>query len=436
MAHRNLQFGRYDYAGFSAFTMYSVCSLAIPLMIVAMGNSLNFPLDQGGMAAGGALHATRSIFMVAALLVCGMISARLGKRLTMGYTLILVGTGIMLCAFTSAYWMLLPCLMLAGFGEGICEGILTPFIQDLHPKAPERYVNIAHSFWSVGICLVVIVAGGLLTLGVNWRIVLGAIGFLTGFVSVLFLWRENPRHKYPEAAVKTAPKDVWHYTQEIAREPRFWICSAAMFFGAGAEFGLTFWATAYIELTFHTSAWVASLGTGVIAIGMFFGRAGFGYIARPHTLRYILLSAGLGTIPVTVLLAFLHPGLLPDWLLFPLLFLLLLLAGIGIAPFWPTTQIYGVITLPRCNSTMLYVYYSALGIPGCGFFSWLMGVTGDHFGLKGAILVVPACLIVFSAIIYWECWIRQKKGSILHEETNDRTVAKIQSQPDPKCDVD
>ena len=99
MTHRNLQLGRYDYAGFSAFTMYSVCSLAIPLMIVAMGNSLNFPLDQGGMAAGGALHATRSIFMVAALLVCGMISARLGKRLTMGYTLILVGTGIMLCAF-------------------------------------------------------------------------------------------------------------------------------------------------------------------------------------------------------------------------------------------------------------------------------------------------------------------------------------------------
>ena len=99
MTHRNLQFGRYDYAGFSAFTMYSVCSLAIPLMIVAMGNSLNFPLDQGGMAAGGVLHMVRSIFMVAALLVCGTISARLGKRLTMGYSLILFGTGIMLPAW-------------------------------------------------------------------------------------------------------------------------------------------------------------------------------------------------------------------------------------------------------------------------------------------------------------------------------------------------
>ena len=96
--------------------------------------------------------------------------------------------------------------------------------------------------------------------------------------------------------------------------------------------------------------------------------------------------------------------------MFPLLFILLLLAGVGIAPFWPTTQVYGVTNLPHCDSTMLYVYYSTLGIPGCGFFSWLMGVMGDHFGLKGAILVVPACLIVFSAIIYWECWIRQKKG--------------------------
>ena len=48
MKNKALQFARYDYASFGAFTMYSVCSLAIPLMIVAMGKSLNFPLDAGG----------------------------------------------------------------------------------------------------------------------------------------------------------------------------------------------------------------------------------------------------------------------------------------------------------------------------------------------------------------------------------------------------
>lgn len=59
------------------------------------------------------------------------------------------------------------------------------------------------------------------------------------------------------------------------------------------------------------------------------------------------------------------------------------------APFWPTAQVYGVTKMPELDSTMLYIYFSAMGIPGCGIFTWLMGYLGDHFGLKGAILVVP-----------------------------------------------
>ena len=182
-----------------------------------------------------------------------------------------------------------------------------------------------------------------------------------------------------------------------------------MFFGAGAEFGLTFWATAYIELTFQTSVFVAGLGTGTIALGMFLGRAYFGYIAKPHNLRRILLSCGLGMIPISLALAFLQPGALPAWLLFPVLFILLFISGIGVAPYWPSTQVYGVTRLPQCDSTMLYVYYSGMGIPGAGFFSWFMGFMGDLFGLRGAILVVPCCLVIFCSIIIAECWGRAGK---------------------------
>ena len=138
MNRRALHFGRYDYAAFSASVTYALCSLSIPLMIVAMGEELNFPLDRGGMAAGGVLHLVRSITMVVALLLCGTIAGRIGKRLSMGDSLLLMGGGIFLCSLAPAYWMLIPCLLIAGFGEGICEGIATPFVQDLHPDAPER----------------------------------------------------------------------------------------------------------------------------------------------------------------------------------------------------------------------------------------------------------------------------------------------------------
>ena len=409
MARKDLKFGRYDYAGFSAFTMYSVCSLAIPLLIVAMGKSLNFPMDGGGMAMGGILHVVRSTFMIATLLLSGIICARLGKRITIGTSVIFIGAGMLLSSFSSAYWMLIPCLIIAGLGEGVCEGILTPFVQDLHPDAPERYVNIGHSFWSVGIVLAVVLAGGLLTCGVSWRTILFIIGILTVISSLTFLWKETPGKEYPEVKENIDLARIWQQTKDIAAKKRFWMCCAAMFFGAGAEFGLTFWAAAYIELNFKTSAFVASLGTGVIAVGMFLGRAAFGYFAKPERLRYFLLLAGAGTIPVTLLLALLSPGMMPAWIMFPLLFVLLFLAGVGIAPYWPTTQVYGVTNLPECDSTLLYVYYSLMGIPGCGVFSYLMGAVGDRFGLKGTILVVPACLVIFCSIIFYECWIRSRK---------------------------
>lgn len=410
MSRKALKLGRYDFASYSAFIMYSVCSFAIPLMIVTMGNALGFPLDKGGMSAGGLLHAARSSLMIFSLILCSLIASKIGKRLSMGFSVLFFGLGILLCSFSGSYWMLLPCLVLVGVGEGICEGLLTPFIQDLHSDEPERYVNIGHSFWSVGILLAVILVGGLLTIGVNWRYVLGGIGILSVLSSAFFLWKENPKKKYPESEDKIDLPGLWERTRLILKQKSFWRCCGAMFFGAGAEFGLTFWAAAYIELTFRTSVFVAGLGTGVIAVGMFVGRAGFGYIARPHKLRYINLFAALGTIPLSLLLVCLKPDMMPAPLTFTVLFILLFLCGIGISPYWPTTQVYGVQKMPHCDSTLLYVYFSAMGIPGCGFFSWFMGYMGDRLGdLRGTILVVPCSLLFFLAFTYYECWIRAVK---------------------------
>jgi len=407
-----LRFGRYDVAAFAAFTVYSVCSFSIPLTLVAIGNSLDFPLDRGGMGAGGVLHLVRSLAMIVTLLGCGLIAARFGKRRSMGASMLVIGGGIMLAALAPAYWVLFPGLMLAGLGEGICEGLATPFVQDLHPKAPERYVNIAHAFWSVGIVIAVVAISGLLTAGCGWRIILGVLGAATLSVSLLFLWRESPGREYPETAARAGEDRLGKIRRQLAailREPRFWVASAAMFFGAGAEFGLTFWSAAYLELHFHTGPWTAGLGTGAIALGMFAGRTTFGYLAKPGNLKYILITTGVGTIPVTLLLALLQRGMMPDRMLFATLFTLLVVAGVGIAPYWPTTQVYGVTQLPQCDPTLLYIAFSALGIPGCGVFAWLMGAAGDRFGVAGAIAVVPCCLVFFSLATFVNCWLLEKK---------------------------
>ncbi|MBQ9338536.1 MAG: MFS transporter [Lentisphaeria bacterium] len=398
-----LKFGRYDLACLAAFIGYALCSLSIPISLVAMGRELNFPLDRGGMAAGGVLHLTRSIAIVTALMVCGLIAGKIGKRKSMGLCVLLMGSGILLCSLAPAYWFVLPFLLVAGFGEGICEGIATPFVQDLHADAPEKYVNISHSYWSIGIGICVLGGGGLLTLGVSWRVVLAAAGILTLLAAPLFLWKENPRKKYPEVRTATNAAEVWRHSVRIFRTPRFWLHCLGMFMGAGAEYCLTFWSAAYLQLTFQASAWVAGLGTAAIGLGMFIGRNFFGLIAREDNLRRNLILAASGTIPLILALSFVTPDLLPSrGLLFAVLLAVLVLCGIGIAPFWPTLQVYSVRQLPELDSTMMYIYLSATGIPGCGVFTWLIGVLGDRFGIQGAFFLLPVTLALYILILLFD----------------------------------
>ncbi len=403
-------FHRYDFAAFAAFAVYALCSLSVPLTIVKMGDDLQFPLTDGGMGQGGALHLVRCCGMVLALVLCGSIAARIGKRFTMGLSMLLMGAGIFLCAFSPVYWVFCPLLLLTGFGEGICEGIATPFVQDLHPDNPERYVNVAHSFWSIGILLCVFLAGGLLTLEVHWRFVFAGCGILGLITAVLFFLREKDGYRYPESGERVDTVQLIRKSILIFKTPRFWTYCFCMFVGAGAEFCLTFWAAAYLELTFGASAFVASLGVGVIAAGMFCGRNGVALIAKRGNLPLILIICSLGTAVLSLFLAFIKPEFLPSvsWM-YVALFCLLFLCGIGIAPFWPTLQVYGVNSLPELDSTLLFIIFSAMGIPGCGFFTWIIGVLGDKFGLQGAFLLIPSTMLIYALILFLERYVIKNK---------------------------
>ena len=411
---RKLNIGRYDILSYVTFTSYAICSLVIPIALVAMGNDLEFPMDGGGMSRGGVLHLMRSAAMVVVLLMCGSLAARFGKRRSVGWAMLLSGSGIILCAFSEYYWLLLPFMLIAGFGEGICEGLATPFVETLHPGDPERYVSIAHSFWPVGTAVSVLGAGKLLDMGVSWRSVLFICGAGSLLVGILyFAGRRGVQNGFDileKANDKSSGIAVGKESRAILRSGRFWVYCFGMFIGAGAEFTLTFWAATYLQLNFNATPWQAGVGTAAIAAGMFAGRTLFGYFARERYLKHILLWSSLATIPLTLLLAFLKPEFFPSQTaMYAALMVLLFVSGIGIAPYWPVLQVYGVKQLKEFDSTLLYIYYSAVGVPGCGLFSWLLGACGDRYGLNGAFCMIPATLVVYAVTILLEGWIFAKK---------------------------
>ncbi len=400
MTSSRLIFGRYDYAAFTSFICYAVCSIIVPVALVALAKDLGFPLDKGGMGAGGVLHFGRSAAIVVSMLFCGFVAGRIGLRKSLGLGVLLMGSGLFLCAFSQWYWALLALLLVAGLGEGVIEGLATPFVQELHKQEPGRYINFAHSFWSVGVTFTTLAAGALLSMGVSWRILLGVGGALVAVPLLIIFWKENPAAPYPESPVKLSIREVARQSYDILRRRHFWLFFVAMFLAGGGEFCLTFWCPAFIQLCFQGSAWAAGFGTAVFGVGMFLGRAGSGFLVRQHQLCNLLVFMAVAGTVFTSILPLLNPAYFVSPALFiTALYTLLFFCGVAAGPFWPSVQSYAADRMPGVDTTMLFVLLSCAGIPGCGFFTWFMGICGDRFGLQNSFFLIPGCFAGLAIVI-------------------------------------
>lgn len=386
-----LRFGRYDYGAFLTFFCYAACSLIVPVSLVQVALDLRFPLGEGGMGAGGALHMGRSIALVAAMAVCGFASGRWGNCKSIGYSLVFMVAGMLAGAFSPTYAVLFLALLIAGFGEGIVEGLATPLVQDLHREEPGRYINFSHGFWSVGVVATVLAAGYLLLLGVSWRWLMIGIGALT-LVPVLILLLPSRKYDlHPDRNNRQSWREVCRNAGAILRMPYFWLFFAAMFLAGGGEFCLTFWLAAYIQEVYGQTPMTGGIATACFAGGMIFGRTGWGVLIRQRHLGVlIIISAFAGTVATAV-----FPLFHTMWILYILLFA----AGVATGPFWPSVQSYCAERIPEADTTMLFILLSCAGIPGCGVFTWAMGIIGDHLGLQVSVYLVPACFFLLGLLI-------------------------------------
>ena len=144
--------GRYDYATYATYIAYSSCSVIVPVILIEIARSLNFSLETGGQGAGGALQIGRSLFMVIAMIFCGFAAGKWGKRLTIGWSVILMGLGIGLAAVAPSYGLIFLALAVAGFGEGIVEEVdeetRTYYIRFVNGRKPINfnYNGLSHVF--------------------------------------------------------------------------------------------------------------------------------------------------------------------------------------------------------------------------------------------------------------------------------------------------
>ena len=117
-------------------------------------------------------------------------------------------------------------MVVLGAGGGFFEALITPLVANLHPDNPELHLNTAHAFFSIGLCISVLLFGELLSRGLSWRMlyIISSAGTLgTG---ILFLLAH-----FPVSASQHFSGNVY---LRILKRPVFWIFCLAMFFSTEA----------------------------------------------------------------------------------------------------------------------------------------------------------------------------------------------------------
>ncbi|TFH06319.1 MAG: MFS transporter [Spirochaetales bacterium] len=380
-----LKLKRMDYAGALGMFVYASSVVVTPIVLLKLAQDLSF-----GLAEGGGIEAVRTSFLLAVLLASGAAAIRFGKSRTLGVGSFVLAAGLLAYAFAPTYIVVLAAIILVGVGGGILEALINPLVQDEHPTDSGRYLNFINAFFSIGVLVSVLVVGDLLTRSVSWRLLIAGVGVVALASAILFVAFGRGTDHHSGARPSAEGKSSWHHARSILREPLFWLFSAAIFCGGGAEGAFTVWSASYIQIHFETLARAGALGTAAFAGGMVVGRLASGRFVGQDGLRVlIIVSAIIGVV------ASVGAWAVDNMIGF---FAIVFAAGPSIACFWPSIQSHAAARLP-VDSTMLFMLLSCAGIPGFGLTSWIMGLIAEGYSLRASLLVVPVMLAALTVVM-------------------------------------
>ena len=403
-AQAKISLGRFDGAIFSTFFSYSAGVQIIPITLVLMSEDLGFSLKDGGFAEGTALQIARWIPGLLSALLCGFIVAKYGKRKTLGVATGLISIGMTLCALAPSFKFITLSIMIAGAASGIIGALSASFIRSLHPTEPGRYINFLNSFWSIGTVFTVFIAGGLLLLGVSWRILLLTTGLLAVIPTVLLLMPESKGKEYPEFPIKVSAKEILSQMVSIIRDKKFMLFFSIMAIHAGGEGIFMFWSASYIQINFSASSWAAGIGAGLLAVGMVIGRTFAGYFLEQRHFKNAIIYFAIFGVAVSIT----FPLITELWVIFVVLFL----SGIATAPIWPSLTSYCTERLGHLDNTMTMILLTISATPGGVIFMLIVGyIAVVKGGLTDAFYLVPLCFFIVATLIYIESRLKSKSIS-------------------------
>lgn len=370
--------------------MFGAVLVVPPVCLEAIGRELQINYE-----ARGVLIAVRMAALIISLLIVGTLGEGPYKRHYLLGGLMAIGLSQAWGAQAPRYALLWAAMALSGLGKGVVEALVNPLVAQLNPTHCARALNIVNGLFSVGLVIGALSTGFLLEAGFSWRLAFAVWIGPPWLCALLFYTPHYPKavsaapsfaKQKPLLGAEAPAKNFFAYFAS----PLFWALMMAMLMGGGCEAGLTSWAANFVSAVLQASPLGGAWTTAIYGSAMALGRFGSGWLVTRWTpLRLMALSAAACG-AATFGLAFVS-SLAGAYALFAL-------GGLFVACFWPTLLSVASDHI-SAGSTALFAWMATAGVAGCMLFPWLMGRIGDLWGLRAAMLVLPASMIILLAML-------------------------------------
>lgn len=267
-----------------AFGVFGLFWGTFAVLLADLSEALD--LSPGPLGVALFVGAAASILAMALL---GWTSDRLGRRLFLVLSGVVMGLGIAALAFVGGYAALLAALVVLYAASGLYDVGINAAAVDLERAAGRRFMAVLHAAFSAGGVAGALSSGALLSVGVDYRYVYLALLPPLGAVILTVVTTRFPPSAEPSGGVEGL--------REMGLYRNFPLLLVAVIATLAllSEGEMEHWSGVYLRNTLGFSALLGGSGVAVFYGSMAVGRLGAAFVIGRLGNRRTLLGAGLLT---------------------------------------------------------------------------------------------------------------------------------------------
>jgi fucose permease len=369
--------GRLIPAAILAILVYGMIAAMLGTLLPELSRRFNLTPDQNGTIA-----LAQAIGLIIASISVGPLIDNKGKKFGLVLGLGTIAVALFALPSSTGYEMLMALFLLLGLGGGIIVTASNALVSDISEERRASTLNLLNLFFGLG---------GLLTPLIGGKVLAGNTIALCYLVAVLTAVTFVIHSTTPMPPPTGERGFKFSEVGAVVGRPALYLLSLFLFLYVACEVGVWNWLPRHLiaqGIPESTALSILSLG---FALGLLIGRVAVSPIL-------IKISAPTVTLAASVLMAATTYAMLQTSDA-TIALVLVFLAGVAMAPVFPTTLAMVGDVFPKMTATAMGIVITS-GWIGLAVSSRIIGgIAGDDpKQLKAALLVLPAASVVMIAV--------------------------------------